>query len=228
MLNSDKLALIDVAIKRYPVNSFADLGGVWQVDGGYSLYALDQGVAQGVLVDLHTEMLSEQVCSRPNLRLINGNFASYEIALQIEVDAVFLFDVLLHQVMPDWDHVLSLYAKQARLFLIYNQQWTASKRSIRLIELGEQEFFRNTPNTKDHPLCKDLFARLYEPCEAEYRDWGPRVYKDIGTIWQWGITDGDLIEAMSFHGFELVYYQSHGRAWELPHFEHHAFLFARY
>jgi hypothetical protein len=227
MLNSDKLALIDVAIRRYQISSFADLGGVWLVDGGYSTYALDRGVAQGILVDLHTEALSETVGSRPNLKLIKGNFADSQIAQRIEADAVFLFDVLLHQVMPDWEYVLSLYAKQTRLLLIFNQQWTATRRSIRLVELGEQEFFRNTPNTRDDPLCRDLFAKLYEACESEYHNWGARAYKDISTIWQWGITDSDLIAAMSFHGFELVYYQNHGQAWELPNFEHHAFLFAK-
>lgn len=227
MLNPAKLALIDTAIQHYQIRSFADLGGVWLVDGGYSAYALDRGVAKGMLVDLHTEMLSEQVRSRANLKLINGNFAHYEVARQVQVDAVFLFDVLLHQVMPNWDYVLSLYAKQARFFLIFNQQWTATRRSVRLVDLGEQEFFRNTPNSKDDPLCRDLFAKLYEPCESEFDNWGRRAYRDVSTIWQWGITDDDLIAEMKFHGFEPVHYQNHGQAWELPNFEHHAFLFAK-
>ncbi len=43
MLHPDKLSLIDAAIDRLHISSFADLGGVWLVDGGYSTHALNKG-----------------------------------------------------------------------------------------------------------------------------------------------------------------------------------------
>jgi hypothetical protein len=43
--------------------------------------------------------------------LIEGNFGSPAVAQQLQnVDAILLFDVLLHQVSPDWDEILDLYA----------------------------------------------------------------------------------------------------------------------
>src|SRR3712207_8336532 len=48
-------------------------------------------------------------------------------SMQVQgVDAVFFFDVLLHQVRPHWDEVLNLYSA-AKVVVIYNQQWTGSK-----------------------------------------------------------------------------------------------------
>ena len=61
------------------------------------------------------------------------------------VDAIFLFDVLLHQVAPDWDTILEMYAKNVRVFGIYNQQWTGADTTVRLLDLGEEEYFRNVP-----------------------------------------------------------------------------------
>jgi hypothetical protein len=52
-LNPDKKQLIDFARERLNMTSFADLGGVWHVDGGYSFYAMDHhAIKTGVLVDL--------------------------------------------------------------------------------------------------------------------------------------------------------------------------------
>ena len=48
-----KLSMIDFAIDYLGVRRFADLGGVWGVEGGYTFYALDRGAESGVLVDTH-------------------------------------------------------------------------------------------------------------------------------------------------------------------------------
>ncbi len=40
-LNPNKLELIDLAFRTLPVRSFADLGGLWGVDAGYTFYALE-------------------------------------------------------------------------------------------------------------------------------------------------------------------------------------------
>ena len=51
-LAKDKLDLIDFAFSRFNLHSFADLGGVWRVEGGYTFYALDKyDVSVAALVD---------------------------------------------------------------------------------------------------------------------------------------------------------------------------------
>jgi hypothetical protein len=51
--------------------------------------------------------------------------------------------VLLHQVAPDWDTILDMYAKNVRALVIYNQQWTGPGNNVRLLDLGEEEYFRD-------------------------------------------------------------------------------------
>jgi hypothetical protein len=40
-LNREKRDLIDFAFQRFGLRSFADLGGVWNVAGGYTFYTLE-------------------------------------------------------------------------------------------------------------------------------------------------------------------------------------------
>lgn len=108
---------------------FADLGGVWGVDGAYSLHAMiDHGCKQGFLVDTHLNPRIRDYAERtPGLTLIQGNFGDPEVAAQVpQVDCVFMFDVLLHQVRPHWHEVMAMYAAKTPLLVIYNQQFTAS------------------------------------------------------------------------------------------------------
>lgn len=51
-LNLDKKDLIDFAFLQQRFSSFADLGGVWGVDGAYTFYTLDnKKVTAAYLVD---------------------------------------------------------------------------------------------------------------------------------------------------------------------------------
>ncbi len=52
-----------------------------------------------------------------------------------------------------------------------------------------------------------------------------RIYRDIHNIWQWGITDEDLIGKMSALGFKLLFYKNAGKLFNLENFESHAFVF---
>src|SRR5437016_12262854 len=104
-LGEEKRELIDLACDRFQIRSFADLGGVWGVEGGYTFYALHRGdIDKAFLVDTDfTARVREQQAPRPALQLIEGNFGSEETIKQIgNVDAVMFFDTLLHQVDPDW------------------------------------------------------------------------------------------------------------------------------
>lgn len=124
-----KINLIDRAFTSCRIESFADLGAVWGVEGAYTFRALDKyPVKEAVLVDGRiTPTVAARANSYPQLRVIEGNFGDQEIADKVgNVDALFLFDVLLHQVSPDWDTILDMYAKNVRCLLIYNQQWIGS------------------------------------------------------------------------------------------------------
>jgi hypothetical protein len=103
-LVQDKLDLIDFAFCRFNLRSFADLGGVWRVEGGYTFYTLDKyDGSVGAIVDLNpTDVVDNRAAKFPQLRVIRGNFGDETIAREVgDVDAIFLFDVLLHQVAPD-------------------------------------------------------------------------------------------------------------------------------
>lgn len=221
----DKVDLIDQAFSSLGIESFADLGGVWRVEGGYTFHALDEHkIKDAALVDTHlTPTVIKRAKSHPQLRLINGNFGSQAVADKVgTVDAVLLFDVLLHQVSPDWDAILEMYAKNVRALVIYNQQWTGSGSKVRLLDLGEDEYFRNVPHNRRQKNYKDLFGKLDENHPEHDRPW-----RDVHHIWQWGITDADLESKVGELGFKLLHKKNCGRFGRLPNFENHAFIFSR-
>jgi len=230
----DKKDLIDFACQRFKIKSFADMGGVWNVDGGYAFYALQTGeIEKAFLIDTDfTESVSRQQAAYPALQLLKGNFGSAEIAEQIgQVDAAMFFDTLLHQVNPDWDKVLELYAPRIKYFLIFNQQYVASAKTVRLLDLGEDEYFKNVPHEKNEEPYKSVFQKMYE-IHPQHQ----RIYRDIHNIWQWGITDDDLGSTMKSLGFKMqlyknvgpfAYTQTPGQVKTLRNFENHAFFFSR-
>lgn len=218
-----KKRLIDVGLMNSA--SFADLGGVWGVDGGYTFYALNRhNINRAVLVDTHpTASVLKRASKYSQLEVITGNFGSREVAERVgNVDAVFLFDVLLHQVRPDWNEVLRLYAQRTSIFIIYNQQWTGSGSAVRLLELGEKEYFLNVPHSKKNPTYTNLFRKLDTKHPDHDRNW-----RDVHHIWQWGITDQDLEVAMIDLGFRLSEKLSFGKFGRLENFENKGFVFRR-
>lgn len=220
----EKTYMIDYACDRLGVCSFADLGGIWGVEGGYTFYALQKhSIEKAFLVDTDiSDTVREKQISFPQLTLINSNFGSYDVADQIgKVDAIFLFDVLLHQVSPDWDEIISIYSKNTNHFIIYNQQFTGPK-TVRLLDLGEDEYFRNVPHNRDMEPYKSVFEKMYQIHPKHNR-----IYRDIHNIWQWGITDKDLVDVMNQQGFEQIYYKNSGQWGKLINFEGHAFIFAK-
>ena len=108
--NYDKKDLIDLAfrIATPSPRSFADLGGVWGVNAAYTFYSLDRhAITSAHLVDTNfTPVVLEKSKRYDKLNLVEGNFGDARSVEKVgKVDAVFLFDVLLHQVKPDWDEI---------------------------------------------------------------------------------------------------------------------------
>jgi hypothetical protein len=136
-----------------------------------------------------------------------------------EVDVVLLFDVLLHQVKPDWDEVLRAYASRARAVVIVNPQYVAGTETVRLIELGRAEYERLVPHTSIHD---EAWADLDAIHPSHGRPW-----RDVHEIWQWGIVDPDIDEVCRSMGLALSYWENAGSWQGLEAFEHHAFVYTR-
>ncbi len=224
-LNGNKTDLIDFACENLNMGSTADLGAVWGVDGGYSLYAISRHRIQNAILvdtDLTPAVLKAQA-QHPALRIIQGNFGDPVVRDQVgEVDGVFFFDTLLHQVHPNWNEVLRMYRPIARIFLVYNQQFTNLPKTTRLLELGRDEYFRNIPHAPDEEPYKTYFRDL----DASHPQHG-RPCRDIHNIWQWGITDSDLTSCMRDLGYTMQYYKNCGAFGNVSNVENHAFVFSR-
>ncbi len=225
--NFDKKSLIDRVFGHDDPapRSFADLGGVWGINAAYTFYTLDSyNITRAFLVDTHpSEKVIDKARSYKNLTIINSNFGEESIPDKIEsVDVIFMFDVLLHQVAPDWDEVLDAYSKITKYFIIYNQQWIGSENTVRLFDLGREEYFKNVPHDPKNPTYVSLFEQMYEINPTHNRIW-----RDIHSVWQWGITDSLLIAKMKDLGFVLEFSKNYGPFGRLQNFENHGFIFKK-
>jgi hypothetical protein len=224
-LHPDKKELIDFACQRLTMSSFADLGAIWNVDGGYTFYAIEQyRITDAAIVDTDvTGPVLERQKKHPGLRIIQGNFGDPSVLDQVgKIDGVFFFDTLLHQVKPNWDEVLEMYAGLAKVFLIFNQQYTNMPKTTRLLDLGRDEYFRNVPHGPNDEPYKSYFRDL----DAIHPQHG-RPYRDIHNIWQWGIIDADLVARMNALGFKMQFYKNCGQLGQLRNVENHAFAFSK-
>jgi uncharacterized membrane protein YphA (DoxX/SURF4 family) len=223
-VNRDKLRLIDYTLSTIipQAKSFADLGGVWKVNGAYSIHALKQPrIERGILVDTDFPGdLEKRLRTHQQLQLIQGDFALRQCAEAVgKVDVVFFFDVLLHQANPHWDEVLALYSTLSPCLVIYNQQFIQSEGAIRLTDLPLNKYVELVPDIR-----LDTYRYVFEHKTEMHPKYG-KPWGDIHNIFQWGITDKALRATMMNLGFDEVYYKNHGRFLELPAFENHAFIF---
>lgn len=203
VLQAPKLQAIDFAVERVQARSVADLGGVWAVEGGYVRYALERpGVEHGVLVDTGiTDAVRAAAAADPRLRLVAGEFgATSSVAAVGEVDVVLLFDVLLHQVAPDWDEVLRRYAQTSRCIVVVEPTWTGNE-VVRLWDLGEDGYRAATPSDGAQPD----WSRLDE-VHPRYG----RPHRDVHEYWQWGLPDAARRKVMTDLGWRCVYWADHG------------------
>jgi hypothetical protein len=219
-LNPAKLGVIDRCFTDLGCRSFVDLGGVWAVDGGYSLYAADVHAAEsGLLVDDDfTDRFLDRSRDFPRLEHLRGNFGDRELIAGLgEYDAALFFDVLLHQVDPDWDEILAEYRRVARCIAIVQPQWNGPS-TLRLLDLGEDDYLKTVPS--DHVVYEGLFSRLDDINPRRSKPW-----RDVHDIWQWGITDDDLVTRMAQLGFELRHREIGGPWRGLESFHESSFVF---
>ncbi len=220
-LHPIKTQAIDRGFELTKARSFADLGGVWAVNGGYTFYARERpGVESGTLVDDLIDTLSQETQRRAgerNIRLLTGNFADPAVAREVgPVDAILLFDVLLHQVSPNWDEVLEMYSPTADTLVIVNPQLRGEE-TVRLVDLGREEYLRMVPENEAH-------TRLFDRLDERHRG---RTWRDVYDVWQWGISDADLIAAGERLGYRLVHHVNEGAWMGNPYFDNVAYVFTR-
>jgi hypothetical protein len=217
-----KLKTIDEAFKLPEVTSVADLGGVWAVEAGYSFHALEHHAPErAVLVDDDiTPGVRERAAAFPQLELLEQNFGLERTPGDVgAIGVVLLFDVLLHQVDPDWDEILRRYAPHAQAFAIVNPMWDAGDATVRLLDLGEERYRAAVPPQDN---IDGLFDRLDEVNPKRGRPW-----RDVHDVWQWGITDADLRATLADLGFTVAFAERHGRWRGLADFEDCAYVFHR-
>ncbi|MCW3000264.1 MAG: hypothetical protein JWN65_3813 [Solirubrobacterales bacterium] len=217
-----KLRTIDAAFALPQVRSVADLGGVWAVEAGYSFHALEQHAPErAVLVDDDiTPGVRERAAGFPQLELLEQNFGLERTPADVgPIGVVLLFDVLLHQVDPDWDAILRRYAPHTQAFAIVNPMWNAGPETVRLLDLGEERYRQAVPPQDN---LDGLYARLDEINPQRGRPW-----RDVHDVWQWGITDADLRATMADLGFTAAFAEQHGPWRGLTDFEDCAYVFHR-
>jgi hypothetical protein len=225
-VNRDKFDLMDLTFTKFcpEARSFADLGGVWNVDAAYTVYTIRRyPIDRAFLLDtdIPPKLASALRCFS-NLEVIQGDFGSPSIAQMAgSVDVIFFFDVLLHQANPDWDEILERYSRTCSCFVIYNQQFVRGEETIRLTDLPFGEYIELT---SDH--AKEFTSFVYEHKDDIHPKFN-KPWKDVHNIAQWGITDQGLRNKMSQLGFTEVLYRNHGMFIDLPAFENHAFVFKR-
>lgn len=219
----EKKELLDTAFSEKQPESVAELGCVWGIDCAYGRYVLEKFRPKSItMIDTHwTESALEKVGKHQEIKIFQRNFGEISMPETLgHVDAIILFDVLLHQVAPDWDRLLQIYAPYTRSFVIFNQQWIGSPLSIRLLDMGRDEYFRNVPHDPTNPSYQKLFDNMYT-MHPEHN----RIWRDVHHIWQWGITSADLLFTMDRLGFQLDYFKSYGELDSLPNFSEEALIF---
>ena len=202
-LQVPKLRAIDIAVERTGARSVADLGGVWAVEAGYTRYALSRpGVERAVLVDTGiTETVRGYAAADQRLQLVPGEFGAPEsVAAVGPVDVVLLFDVLLHQVDPDWDEVLRRYAEVARAIVVVEPTWTGED-VVRLLDLGEEAYRAVTPADGAIPDWATL-----DEVDPRYG----RPHRDVHEYWQWGLPDRARRAVLEGLGWRCTYFADHG------------------
>ena len=225
--DKNKKLLIDKTfdLESKNITKVADFGGIYIVNGAYLFYTIDKyQISKAIMID--TELTKEYLNSAKKYSQITSletNFGNNNVASKFEkVDAIYLFDILLHQVNPNWDDILNFYSKKTKYFIIFNQMFTKSENSVRLLDLGIDEYFRHVPFKREHPLSQNLINKMYE-INHEH----DKIWRDIHHVFQWGITVNDLVEKLSKLNFELIYQKYCGQFSYSKSFDDYAFIFKK-
>lgn len=194
-----KAALIDEALARYDIRSMVDLGGCWGVNGAYLLGALERGkLDRALLVDgTITPLTRERGSVFPQLELVEAALGDEQTVETVgKVDAAIMFDILLHQVAPDWDEFLARYAANVDTLIIYNQGWLGPA-TIRFADLGVDAYLERVFHV-DETRIRAWFDEHGEWNAEQNKSW-----RDVHNFWQWGITQDALVGRLWKLGYRV-------------------------
>lgn len=201
--------LIEIAHALRPIKSFADLGGCWGVNGGYAFHAAEiagYGLDRGYVVDQHiTPMTRQRAEALPKINLVKAMLGSAEAREAVgKVDALIMYDILLHQVSPDWDQFITSWLPHTEMLIIYNQNWLKSDKTIRFIENG-LDWFKDNVVYVDEKSLENWFVE-----HDKFDENQKKLRRDVHNFWQWGITPNDMINLMVKNGFDLLFMKRFG------------------
>ncbi len=211
----EKLELIETAHELADFRSFADLGGCWGVDGAYAFHAAalcGNELDRAVIVDgALTPLTRERAKAHARVELVEALLGSRQALDAVgEVDALIMFDILLHQVKPDWDRFLLNWLPRASTLIVYNQNWLKTPRTIRFVDRGVDWYYRNVHVWEDDWNTRERLESWFD--RHRERDRNGRRERDNHWYWQFGIRPLELIRLLARHGFELVYMKRHRHA----------------
>ncbi len=214
--------MIDIVAERGELRSVADIGGVWKVEGGYARHAhgLD-GVERVQLVDLHmSASVRDFARDHVGFELVEADMGSPDTPRLVgEVDLVLLYDVLLHQVGPDWDEILARYAEHAANVAVAGPRWAIGTEAVRLPDLGRDRYEAIAPLAPDNHL-------MFEQPD-EWIDRYQRTRRDAHAYWQWGIPTAAISAKMTELGFATIGYEHLGPWFGSRAFTSEAAVFTR-
>lgn len=205
-IDENKGLVIEWAFSAYEISSLVDLGACWGVNGGYTFHALGLGsVDRAVIVDgTITALTNERALMYPQLELIEGPLGASEVASRVgRVDAAIMYDILLHQVGPDWTDFLAMYSEVADTLIIHNQGWLGPE-TVRFPDFSVDEYLQRVyhPNAEN---VRDWYRRHDELHPEQNKPW-----RDVHNHWQWGITTKDLVATLWDLGYRIDFFHNHG------------------
>jgi hypothetical protein len=220
-----KAELLRLAIRKHNITSFADLGGCWGVHAGYALDALAShpSIARAYVADRYVTALSRERGAREaRLEFVTGLINDPALIDPFPtVDALVMYDILLHQVDLDWDAFLAAWAAKTRVLVVYNQMWVGEGPSVRFVDRGCDWYLANV-----HYSSAAAIEAWFDDLDGVDQRIGRRK-RDAFFFWQWGITRDDLIAHVERLGFSLDYFQDYGVFADRPLIRNQGFVFVR-
>ena len=176
--------------------------------GGYTFDALsNKNIKKAFIVDGQiTNQTRERAKIFNQVELVEGTLGSDETHAKVgKIDAVIMFDILLHQANPNWDLFINKYCSTAKILIIYNQNWIGGDKTVRFIDLGLEKYLELVPHTN-----KENVSTWFKKHEI-YNEEQNCLNKNIHNFWQFGITTPDMLNTIFKQGYDLDYFETYGQ-----------------
>ncbi|MGK6317801.1 hypothetical protein [Neorhizobium sp. DT-125] len=225
-LRPEKVALAVDAMRKHDVKSFADIGGCWGVHAGYTRAALEAvKIQKAYVIDQFVTGASKKLGARyKQLEFKTALFNQPGFIKDFpQVDALIMYDILLHQVNINWDEFIERWAPKARVLIIFNQMWKVGDKTTRFLDNGP-DWYKKWVFYGDEKRI-DEWLNTLDDIDPETG----RKRRDLHSFWQWGITTHDLIKKCEDQGFHLDHFHNHGpfHNKKRPWIQDEAFIFVR-